>query len=169
MKRSKEFLPLFLQHQQEILAFISILVREPHFCQDIFQEVSLVLWKQFDRYDPNRSFLAWARGIAANKVKQYWARKKYQSVLLSPEFLERVMKASEETESSVQPIQEALQFCLKKITGNMQRLLRFRYEQSLSFEQIAKKTNSTASATQRTLSRIRMLLQDCIKMKIAAN
>ena len=76
MDRHEQFLRLFLTHQADVRAFIGSLVRDAHAREDLFQEAALVCWRDFGRYDPARSFGAWARGIAANKVKQWWARAK---------------------------------------------------------------------------------------------
>ena len=68
MSQHDEFLPLFLAHQGDLRAFIGALIRDAQTREDIFQNVSLTLWESFDRYDRDRSFGAWARGIAARKV-----------------------------------------------------------------------------------------------------
>src|SRR5262249_9389917 len=60
MDSQNEFLPLFLKHQVGIRAFLGSLVRDPHARNDLFQEVALVLWHEFPRYDRARSFGAWA-------------------------------------------------------------------------------------------------------------
>src|SRR5262249_20181018 len=70
MDRRVEFLRLFERRQAEIRAFIGSLIRDPHVREDLFQEVALVLWQEWERYDPQRSFGAWARGITANKIMQ---------------------------------------------------------------------------------------------------
>ena len=83
MDRQEKFLRLFLQHQGDVRAFLGSLVRDPHARDDLFQEVALICWRDFARYDPTRSFGAWARGIAANKVKQWWAQARRAPVAFS--------------------------------------------------------------------------------------
>lgn len=58
------FLMLLLRNEAELRAFTGSLVRDRETREDIFQEVALALWQQADRYDPQRPFGAWARGIA---------------------------------------------------------------------------------------------------------
>src|SRR6186997_1869701 len=74
MDRHEEFLRLFLKHQSDIRAFIGSLIRDRHTREDVCQEVALVLWQEFHRYDRARSFGAWARGIAARKIMQRWEK-----------------------------------------------------------------------------------------------
>ena len=76
MDRQQDFLKHFLRHQDDLRAFIGSIVRDRHACDDILQEVALVLWQKFDAYDPARSFGGWARGIAANKIMQSFAKAK---------------------------------------------------------------------------------------------
>jgi len=63
------FLPLFLACPNDLRAFIGAMVRDPALREDLFQEVSMVLWRKFDSYDLTRPFGAWARGIAA---RRFW-------------------------------------------------------------------------------------------------
>ena len=83
--RVHEFLPLFLAHQVGIRAFIGSLVRDRHTRDDVFQEVALTLWHELARYDRGRSFGAWARGIAANKVMQRWRQDARTPAPMPPE------------------------------------------------------------------------------------
>ena len=66
--RHETFLRLFLKHQGDVRAFIGSLVRDRNVRDDVFQEVALVCWRDFDRYDRSRSFGAWGRGGAAPHV-----------------------------------------------------------------------------------------------------
>src|SRR6185503_10827711 len=62
--RQERFLALFLPEQGTVRAFIRSVVWDRGHCEDLFQEVALVLWRELDRYDPKRPFGAWARGVA---------------------------------------------------------------------------------------------------------
>ena len=66
----EQFLPLFLAAQSDLRAFIGATVRDRALREDVFQEVAMVLWRTFDRFDASRSFGAWARGVAARKIME---------------------------------------------------------------------------------------------------
>ena len=51
-----EFLKRFLACEGEIRAYVRSVVRDRESAEEIFQEVALVLWKTFERYDPARPF-----------------------------------------------------------------------------------------------------------------
>ena len=51
---------------------------------DVPQEVALAMWQQFDRYDSQRSFGAWARGFAARKIMERRHQDKRFPVAMTP-------------------------------------------------------------------------------------
>jgi RNA polymerase sigma-70 factor (ECF subfamily) len=168
MDPQNQFLTLFLRHQFEIRAFIGALVRDAHAREDVFQEVALVLWHEFPRYDPSRPFGAWARGIAAKKVLQRWHKDNRAPVPFAPETIQALLDAYERTETDESHRAEALQQCLQTLPERSRRLLALRYEQSLGLAQIADLLRSTRDAVHKTLSRLRLRLQECVQRRLAA-
>ena len=162
----KEFLKLFMSNRHDIQAFIIGMVRQPTVAEDIFQEVSLILWDKFDSFDGSKSFKAWARGIAGNKVLQYWQKQKKSAVVYSPEFMNNVLAAYERTESNTGQMIDALQKCKQKLPEKQSSLLKYKYEQRYKLNQIADVIGKSIAATQKSLSRLRFALQDCIKKQL---
>jgi RNA polymerase sigma-70 factor (ECF subfamily) len=66
----QSFLEHVMPHQSDLRAFIGSLVTDQARREDIFQETALTLWQKFEHFDHSRSFGAWARGVAANKILQ---------------------------------------------------------------------------------------------------
>lgn len=168
MDRQEEYLKLLFGCELEIRAFIGSIVRGPHDCDDLFQEVALTLWKEFARYDRSRSFGAWARGIAAVKLMQRWDRLKRLPVVLSPEAIQAVSSAFDRSEAAASRQAEALERCLDQLPEKSRRLVALRYERSLKIEQIAREMQASLDAVYQSLSRLRARLQDCIKSRLAA-
>src|SRR5947209_8271641 len=110
-----EFMALFLRHQAELKAFIGSLVRDRHARDDLLQEVALVLWEKFSAYDPGRSFGAWARGIAANKVMQRWEKAGRLPLPFAPAAIQALLDAFERTEASTSAHGVALERCLEDL------------------------------------------------------
>ncbi|MCS6852573.1 MAG: sigma-70 family RNA polymerase sigma factor [Gemmataceae bacterium] len=168
MGDQERFLRLFLRCQGEIRAFIGAWVRDPHQREDIFQEVALVLWREFDRYDPTRSFAAWARGIAAKKVWQRWEQARRVPLPFDPETLRAVQEAFERTEGDAELRADALRRCLASLPEKSRRLLALRYEESLKLADIAQRLRSSLDAVHKALSRLRARLQACVERRLAA-
>jgi len=65
MADQSEFLKLFLKVQPAVRSYLLSLLRNAVDADDVFQEVSLVLWERFGDYDDKYPFLNWAFGIRA--------------------------------------------------------------------------------------------------------
>ena len=83
METHDQFLMLFLKHQMDIRSFIQSMVRDRHASEDMFQETALALFKGIGRYDPSRSFRAWAFGVAARKLKEKFKHDRKSPVTFS--------------------------------------------------------------------------------------
>jgi RNA polymerase sigma-70 factor, ECF subfamily len=162
-----KFLTRFLRAEADIKAFIGSLVLDPHLRDDVFQEVALALWQQMEAYDPSRSFGAWARGIAANKILQAREKNARFPLVFSPETIRAVLDAFDQTEATASRKAEALRDCLKQLPGKSRQLLDLRYEQELKNDEIARRSKSTLDAIYQALSRIRQKLEECIRRKLA--
>ncbi len=168
MDGQDEFLSLFLRHQDDVRAFLGSVVRDRHARDDLFQEVALILWREFARYDRSRSFGAWARGIAANKVMQSWERQSHRPALLPPAAVEAMLEAYDRTERAAAPELDALEHCLDRLPAEPRELLTLRYRHGLRLADIAARLRSTADAVHKALSRLRARLQRCVEQRLAA-
>jgi RNA polymerase sigma-70 factor (ECF subfamily) len=162
MDPNAEFLKLFLRHQGDLKAFLASVVRDRAQIEDLFQEVSLVLWQSFKDYDPARPFGAWARGIAANKVLQAREKTRRFPLAFSPAALQAVLEAYDRTEPERGDQMDRMRRCISKLPEKSRRLLALRYEESLKLGEIALRAGSTLDAVHKMLSRIREAVQACM-------
>ena len=166
MAEQSEFLRLLLKHEADVKAFIGSVVRDLHVRDDVFQDVALSLWEQFAAYDRRRSFGAWARGIAANKILQRRHQDSRFPVVLSDQTIAAVLKAFDRTEEDSVDQAQALEDCLKGIPQRSRDLLALRYGQGLRGQEIASRTGLSVDAAYQALSRIRSALEDCIRRRL---
>ncbi len=166
MADREQFLTLFLQSESDLRAFIGSLVLDRHARDDVFQDCALTLWRDFDRYDPQRSFGAWARGVAVHKILQRRRADERFPVPFSPETIQAVRDAYDRTEAAAAPRAEALGQCLEQLPDHARELLRLRYERNLSAGDMAQQTGRTVAAMYQALSRIRAILEDCIRQRM---
>jgi RNA polymerase sigma-70 factor (ECF subfamily) len=162
-----EFLKLFLAHQVGLQAFIGSLVRDREARDDLLQEVALILWHEFPRYDRARPFGAWARGVAANKVLQRFSKDARLPIPFSPQAIQALLDAYERTETNESLRGEALRQCLELLPEKSRQLLVLRYERSLKLHEIAGRLRTTLDAVHKALSRIRARLQECVENRLA--
>jgi len=62
---------LFRQFQGEVYGWIVRIVRDPHTAEDLTVETFWRIYRAHARFDPGRSFGAWARKIATNVALDY--------------------------------------------------------------------------------------------------
>src|SRR5262245_50762841 len=167
MDHQEAFLRLFLKHQADVKAFVGSLIRDRHTREDIFQEVALVLWQEFHRYDRGRPFGAWARGIAAKKILQRREKVGLLRVTLAQHLIQALQDAYDRTEADASDPAEALEHCLKQPPEKSRRLLTLRYEHALKLGQIAERLGATLDAVHKALSRLRERLQKCVERRLA--
>lgn len=172
MDQHADFLRKFLQCEGDLRAFVGAVVRDVHARQDVFQEIAVTLWQNFARYDPQRSFAAWARGIAAKKLLERWNQGRRVPVPFSPEAIRRLAEAAERIESrpapGVEAGLEALEHCLGKLPEKSRRLLILRYGEAEPLEAIARQLRLSRDAIYQALGRLRRRLRDCMQRYLLA-
>jgi RNA polymerase sigma-70 factor, ECF subfamily len=171
--RQERFLALFLPEQGTVRAFIRSIVWDRSQCEDLFQEVALVLWRELDRYDAQRPFGAWVRGVAAKTVLKSLRQAKRAPVALSPEAMLALeaafdQVAFEETQRPSSQQQDALRQCVEQLPDKARTLVRLRYRDSLKVDEIAARVASSSEAVQKALSRLRESLQKCVERRLRA-
>jgi RNA polymerase sigma-70 factor (ECF subfamily) len=168
MDRQQRFLDLFLRHQHDVRGFIASIVRDWHRCDDVVQELAIVLWQRFDDYDPDRPFGAWARGIAANLVLRDFDRHRRALPLLSPEAIQALLVAYDaEPEPEPSREQEALRRCLARLSAPARRLIALRYGEDLAPSALAARVGSSLAAVKKALVRSRAALHACVAERLA--
>ena len=65
------FETLFRQFQGDVYGWIIRVVRDPGIAEDLTVETFWRIWRAHARFDPTRSFGAWARRIATNAARDY--------------------------------------------------------------------------------------------------
>jgi RNA polymerase sigma-70 factor, ECF subfamily len=163
----ERFLALFLPCQGDVRAFVRSILWDRSRCDDVFQEVALVLWRQFERYDATRSsFGAWARGVASNVALKSLQRDRRVPVSLSAGAIEAIREAFDDLEGAGETsTEEALRECLRRLPERSQALVQLRYRRALNLVDIAARVKSTPAAVQKALARVRIALQRCIERR----
>lgn len=167
MESNDRFLVLLLRFESDIRAFIGSAIVDAHARDDIFQEVALTLCHKFETYDPQFSFGAWARGIAANKVLEERKRNARFPVRFSPETIHALLDAFNRTEHQAPVRADALQECVKLLPQDARQILTFRYHDDLKPPEIARRTGRTIEAVYQSLSRLRAKLEECVRRRLS--
>ena len=168
----EELARLWTAVQPAVAAFIRSMVPDYHQAQDILQNVAAVLVRKFDQYDPAQPFVAWAVGIARREVlaaRRASATRDAAAPFtgLDDEAAARVADAVAELSVQASARAEALERCLAALDAKARRLVEFRYELDLAPAEIAARLGGTFNSVTVALSRIRVLLRECVERRIA--
>jgi RNA polymerase sigma-70 factor (ECF subfamily) len=167
--RSEEFVRLLARHRGELSGYIFSLVPHAADAEEIFQEVSVVLWQKFDTFTPDTDFLRWASRVAHFRVLQF-----YRTRRRSPESRgiadEELIAALDEDYQAVRDSLDlqraALARCLDRLDQRDRELVERRYRQDLDVGEIAAALERPVKSIYRSLGRIRRLLIECTQRYI---
>jgi RNA polymerase sigma-70 factor (ECF subfamily) len=162
-----EFLHFFNQCEPDLRAYIGSVVRDVHAQEDVFQDVSRTLWQSFDQYDPERSFGAWARGVATRKMLEARRKNARFPLIFPQETLEAILDAFDADEENQRLQESALQLCLEALPEKSRQILNARYQTGLKCDRIAKQLGMNLKAVHQVLCRLRKGLEECIQHRLA--
>jgi RNA polymerase sigma-70 factor (ECF subfamily) len=165
--RRERFAGHLHQNRTRIFGYIHTLVRNLADADDVFQQTALALWRRFDAYDPSRSFLHWALGVARLEAAT-WLRKRARDRLRFSDDLTAILLDAFAAlpEAEVSDRQAALPGCVDKLSEADRGLLIDCYQRDSDVASVAARLGRSASSVHNSLRRIRGLLFDCIERKL---
>jgi RNA polymerase sigma-70 factor (ECF subfamily) len=167
--RRKEFLTHLAGCEGALRAFIAGALPGVEDRADVFQEIVLILWREFDRFDAARPFHPWALGVAVRKMKEEYRRRRRhrRAECLPPEELERLAAALQRHAAPVEwrEEEEALAECLNMLPLHSAHLVRRRYYEDADIDTLCAETGHSPAAVYQMLSRIRQTLAKCIRQR----
>jgi RNA polymerase sigma-70 factor (ECF subfamily) len=170
MTESDLFLRLFLQNERRVFAYIRTLLPIRSDVDDVFQEVSLMMWKKFDEQQPPADFAAWGCRIAYFKILEFCKQHRRRRVLFSEDFVTRLSETAVEQASALQldERREALGKCLEKLSPGDRDLLAQRYAEGATTASAASQVGRSVDGLYKALARIRRALFNCVTEQLLA-
>lgn len=166
--RYEAFLTLFARDRERIFGYIYSLLPNHADAEDAFQRSSLLLWREFDKFDPQRSFLAWACGVSANEVRntlrsQRRDRLRFDDELVGQLAEDRLRQLDEHDDRF-----DALRGCLAGLKPADHELVRAAYAGGNTLVEYAKSTGRALQSLYNRMSQLRRILFECVERKRAA-
>ena len=156
----------FIRNQGKLYGYIATLLPHRDDAEDVLQRTSLILWQKWEKFDTNRGFLPWARGIALNEIRNLLRRSERRNVHLSEPII--AMLAEELEEDTNEDRVEALAICLSRLEDTQRNLLERCYLGSSGVKSVAAAMNSSAASIYMRLHRMRRMLVDCINKRMSS-
>ncbi|MBA4389202.1 MAG: hypothetical protein C0404_14610 [Verrucomicrobia bacterium] len=161
--RYAEFLKLYVPVQLSLRRFVAAHVMGFHKAEDAFQEVALVLWKQFETYDSSRPFQHWALGVAWNVVLKARRTAARDRLVFQEEVAEQLAGALVERAAELDSRHGNLEGCLKGLSSENRTILTMKYTEKRSMDDIAAAIGRTPNAVRLVFCRVRLALRKCLR------
>lgn len=166
-ERHSLFADLLGRHQSQLFGYIFAIVRNREDAADLFQTVCLTLWRRFDSFQPDSSFMCWARVAAQRIVVDFLRRRKFP-MHASEELLAALVETPLTPQSDVTEVYlDTLRRCRAKLSAVDNALLGLRYAEDLRNQQIAARLQRSQQSVCNSLTRIRRWLLECVVTELA--
>lgn len=165
-RRTAEFVRLLTQHKRRVYGYILSLVPRWADADEILQETNVRLWEQFDSFQPEADFGAWACTVAYYQVMTFRKRSVRERSHFSDRFVELIAVESESVAVEAEERMVAMEECLTKLLPTQRQLLRQCYGGRATIKQVAEKLGRTVAATYKSVARIRHVLHECIERRV---
>lgn len=166
-EQAEQFAALWTAAQPMIAAFIRTLIPDYQQADEVLQRVAVTLVRKFDQYDVNRSFSAWAVGVAKYEVLYYRRERATDKHLFGDDIVEQIASRYEVLAEDVDPVREALRYCLDQLKGRSKRVIDLRYRRGMKSHAIAEEMTLSSGAVRMLLCRVRETLRRCIERRMA--
>jgi RNA polymerase sigma-70 factor (ECF subfamily) len=167
---AQAFAGLVRLYQQAVWRIAAALLRDRDATESLVQQVFVDAYFHLDQYAPGTDFGAWVRTIARNALRKDLRtadREDRRLATYRRRLAERLRAEAAGAHDDSEEYVAALRGCRQQLPPRDAELVRMRYENGLSFEEIAKAQGQSPEAVQRMISRIRCRLRECIQTKLS--
>ena len=158
-----EFAEYLRQTQARLYGYLHSLVPDVTDADDLMQQTTLVLWKKFADYDRQRSFFAWACGIARLEVANFLRGRGRQRLYFSDDLNLLLIEAQAEVpDEELEGRRDALARCVEKLRQRDRELLEECYATATGVHEAAGRRGRSPQSVYNSLRRIRRGLFECV-------
>ena len=167
MLSETEILQTLMTWRTRLSAAAWVVVRDTHASEDIFQNVALKALTREVVFESGSALISWAYVSARREGLDWLRRHRWETVSLEAEVSE-LLEPEWQAEWTSAPgaKMEGLQSCLEAAPEAARRLLRLRYVEGYSCEEIAAQMGLGLNAIYKRVSRLHESLRVCIEAKL---
>jgi RNA polymerase sigma-70 factor (ECF subfamily) len=149
--------------QRTVAGFVRTLATDFHESEEILQRVAVTLVRKYEQYDRNRSFVAWAIGIAKLEALAFLRERSRDRLVFDDALVAGIAESHERAAQTSAPIPQFLTECIEELDGRSRLAIQLRYGEDLRTAQIASALKISDGAARMLLSRARTLLRRCVE------
>ena len=163
------FARLFAAHDRWLFAYLVTLLSNPAHAEEVFQEVCVILWREYESFELGTDFVKWASVIAHNQVRKFRRQAKRTGFQLSESTFDKIAVETARRADLFDYRREALTRCMNKLPDDDRDLVQQCYgEGSPSFKAVAQEAGRPLNTVYKSLNRIRRILHECIDRTLSA-
>ena len=162
-----------LECRTELVAYARSLLGNYSAADDVLQEAMLVVVNKYDQFQDGTSMLAWCRSIVRIEVLR--AKQRYQRErTLADRLLDDAIDAAFDEFQTVrrhdeaESWREALRRYLKRVPERGQGVLKARFADELSYQQIGERLGMNIEAVRKALFRLKKQVRSCVETSLRA-
>lgn len=163
------FARVFAQHDRWLYAYLMTLLGKPAHAEEVFQEVCVVLWREYRKFDVDTNFMKWASVIALNQVRKFRRNLRRNEAWLSEGLLEVLAEEALDNTDLLEARRHALHECVGRLSDSDREIVRECYTDSrTTIKDAAERLGRPANTLYKAMARIRRSLHDCITRRLRA-
>ena len=160
-----------LECRVELVAYARSLLGNYTAAEDAVQEAMLVVVKKFDQFREGTSVLAWCRAIVRLEVLRAKQQRQRERTLAERLLDDAVDAAFDEFQTARRRDDReawhgALERCLGRVAERGRRVLKARFVDELSYQQIAERVGMTLEAVRKALFRVKKQVRSCVETSL---
>ncbi len=159
---TEDFIKRLSGVQNALRGFVYAHLHDASQADDVIQEITIILWKRHGQYRPESPYLAWALGIARNKILHARRQSARSRLVFNDELATRLAECYDDMAPELEEQTALLAHCMKRLPPSARQLVRMRYSDGLSFRDIARRLAKQVNAVTKAVSRIRAALIACV-------
>ncbi|MEM6913546.1 MAG: sigma-70 family RNA polymerase sigma factor [Pseudomonadota bacterium] len=158
-----KFMALVTDAQSSLYAFICSLLGNSENARDVLQNTNLVIWEKSAEFDRSRPFKPWAFKIAYLQVMAFRKSQSRDRLIFDDAFMHGMAQDIARRNEQLEDRLSALDLCIQRLPKHHQQIVRKRYAQGLSVQDIAAQVGQKANTLAVLLYRVRKALALCVE------
>jgi RNA polymerase sigma-70 factor (ECF subfamily) len=163
----ERFVTLIVRYERRVRVFVSTLHPKPADVDEILQDAWLVAWKKLDTFrysgdQPDEEFVRWLCTIARYEVLDY-RRKNATRLQLDERVIEELTALQFDKADYFEARHDALMKCIENLRARDKEIIRRRYQEDASVQDVANWIGRSIDAVYKSLNRIRTSLLACVE------
>lgn len=162
---------LVREHLAALRGYLASLGAHPDLLDDVAQEVFIAVFRERERYDPERPIRAWIFGIARNVLHQEFRKQRLEARVRHGAAAARLFATADESLAHHEAhaggdALAALSLCLGALGERARRLVSLHYQDQMPTRAIAATVGMQDTAVRVSLLRAREALRLCVERRL---